>query len=94
MLAFTQRGRLPLQIGEGRSHDGVAQRRTDEKKSTGFSRIETRSSLHTSWARENWPEVRTNLDREAAAHGVHKEILKIVPDSNGRPVFEIFNILE
>ncbi len=39
---------------------------------------------------ENTPEVRPRLDRAAAERGLHRELIKIVPDSNGRPVFEIF----
>jgi hypothetical protein len=43
---------------------------------------------------ENFPEVRPNLDRAAAEHGLHRELVKIVPDSNGRPVFEIFRFVK
>jgi 4-amino-4-deoxy-L-arabinose transferase-like glycosyltransferase len=43
---------------------------------------------------ENSPEVRPRLDRAAADHGLHRELIKIVPDSNGRPVFEIFRFVK
>jgi hypothetical protein len=43
---------------------------------------------------ENFPEVRPNLDRAAADRGLHRELVKIVPDSNGRPVFEIFRFVK
>jgi len=43
---------------------------------------------------ENFPEVRPRLDRAAADRGLHREVVKIVPDSNGRPVFEIFRFVK
>jgi hypothetical protein len=43
---------------------------------------------------ENSPEVRPRLDRAAAQRGLHRELIKIVPDSNGRPVFEIFRFVK
>jgi hypothetical protein len=43
---------------------------------------------------ENSPEIRPNLDRAAAERGLHRELIKIVPDSNGRPIFEIFRFVK
>jgi hypothetical protein len=43
---------------------------------------------------ENFPQVRPNLNRAAADRGLHRELVKIVPDSNGRPVFEIFRFVK
>jgi 4-amino-4-deoxy-L-arabinose transferase-like glycosyltransferase len=43
---------------------------------------------------ENTPEVRPRLDRAAAERGLRRELIKIVPDSNGRPVFEIFRFVK
>jgi hypothetical protein len=43
---------------------------------------------------ENTPEVRPRLDRAAADRGLHRELVKTVPDSNGRPVFEIFRFVK
>jgi Dolichyl-phosphate-mannose-protein mannosyltransferase len=93
MLAFTERGRLPLRIGEGALK--TASPNEDERKEIDwvFSNQDAIFVTHVV-GRENWPEVRTNLDREAAAHGVRKEIVKIVPDSNGRPVFEVFKFIQ
>jgi hypothetical protein len=93
MLAFTQHGRLHLQTAE-------APFKTDSPNQDQRREIEWIFSIHDAVfvdhvvGMENWPEVRPNLDREAAAHGLRKEILRIVSDSNQRPVFEIFKYSE
>ena len=40
--------------------------------------------------REEFHGVGANLDRFAAGAGYRRELLNTVPDSNGRPVFEVF----
>jgi dolichyl-phosphate-mannose-protein mannosyltransferase len=42
--------------------------------------------------RENFVGVRKRFDETAAAGGCHEDALRTVPDSNGRPVFEVFKI--
>jgi hypothetical protein len=42
--------------------------------------------------RENFEGVRKRFDRSARADGCHEDSLRTVPDSNGRPVFEVFKI--
>jgi hypothetical protein len=39
---------------------------------------------------EETPVVRGNMDKAAAHAGLHRVILKTIPDSNGRPSYEIF----
>jgi 4-amino-4-deoxy-L-arabinose transferase-like glycosyltransferase len=42
--------------------------------------------------RENFDGVRKRFDRSANAAGCHEDSLQTIPDSNGRPVFEVFKI--
>ena len=42
--------------------------------------------------RENFTGVRKRFDQAASAAGCHEESLETIPDSNGRPVFEVFKI--
>ncbi len=42
--------------------------------------------------RENFAGVRKRFDEAAAAAGCREDSLQVVPDSNGRPVFEVFKI--
>jgi hypothetical protein len=42
--------------------------------------------------RENFTGVRQRFDQAAAAAGCHEASLQTIPDSNGRPVFEIFRL--
>jgi 4-amino-4-deoxy-L-arabinose transferase-like glycosyltransferase len=43
--------------------------------------------------RQNFPEVRHRFDQAAEAAGCRQESLRTIPDSNGRPVFEIFHLV-
>jgi 4-amino-4-deoxy-L-arabinose transferase-like glycosyltransferase len=42
--------------------------------------------------RENFAGVRKRFDQAAGAAGCHEDPVRTVPDSNGRPVFELFRI--
>jgi hypothetical protein len=42
--------------------------------------------------RENFAGVRQRFDQAAAAAGCHEDPVETIPDSNGRPVFEIFKV--
>ncbi len=42
--------------------------------------------------RENFTGVHRRFDQAAAAAGCHEEQFRTVPDSNGRPVFEVFRL--
>jgi hypothetical protein len=44
-------------------------------------------------ARTVFPEIAQRLNRAVLAAGLHKELLRTIPDSNGRPVFEIFRLV-
>jgi hypothetical protein len=42
--------------------------------------------------RVNFAGVRQRFDLAASAAGCREEALRTIPDSNGRPVFEVFRI--
>ncbi len=42
--------------------------------------------------RENFTGVRKRFDQAASAAGCHEDSLRTIPDSNGRPVFEVFRL--
>lgn len=44
---------------------------------------------HTA-AREMFHGTRSRLENAGLAHGLHKRVIEIIPDSNGRPVFELW----
>jgi 4-amino-4-deoxy-L-arabinose transferase-like glycosyltransferase len=44
-------------------------------------------------ARTVFPEIAQRLNQAILAAGLHKELLRTVSDSNGRPVFEIFRLV-
>jgi hypothetical protein len=93
MLAFLHQGRLTLRIGDPpfmTDSPGEQDRKTiDWLLFTGNPVFVTHVP-----GLENFPEVRPNLARAAAERGLRKEPIKIVPDSNGRPVFEIFRFVK
>ncbi len=93
MLAFTQHGRLHLEIREEPFKTDSPNQ--DQRKEIDWI-LSNRDAVFVNHVvgMENMPEIRPNLDREAEAHGLRKEILKIVSDSNARPVFEIFKYSE
>jgi hypothetical protein len=41
------------------------------------------------WEHEVFPKVGARLDRAAGSFGYRREVVGAVPDSNGRPMFEI-----
>jgi hypothetical protein len=42
--------------------------------------------------RENFPGVHHRFEQAAAAAGCHEDDIRTIPDSNGRPVFEVFQL--
>ena len=40
-----------------------------------------------------FPEIAQRLNQAVLAAGLRKELLRTIPDSNGRPVFEIFRLV-
>ena len=93
MLAFSHRGRLALRTGDPPFlTDSPSQ---DERKSIDWTLSDREAILVTHvLGFENWTGVRPRLDRAAADRGLRRETIKIVPDSNGRPVFEIFRFIK
>lgn len=93
MLAFLHQGRLTLRVGDPPfMTDSPSE---NERKSIDWL-LSDRDAIFVTHVpgRENSPEVRPNLDRAAADRGLRKDPIKIVPDSNGRPVFEIFRFVK
>lgn len=89
LLAFSQQGRLNLHMADGPFQ---ADSPTGDQLREIDWIFEQPGALFVDHlpGYENTPAVRTNLERAAAARGLHKENQRIVSDSNGRPVFEIF----
>lgn len=92
VLAFAERGRLAL-------HSAESPFRTETPTADNLKEIDWILAqpgavfVNHVPGFENWPEVRRNLDRMLAQRALRKEILTIVPDSNARPVFEIFRVV-
>ena len=90
-LDVLHNGRLHMTSG----HDPfMAATPSDRDKGTAARMFADRSGLfvaHTA-KRENFEGVRQRFDQATAAAGCRENSLRTVPDSNGRPVFEIFKL--
>jgi hypothetical protein len=92
VLAFLHGGRIPQK-------NGIPPFMTDspseqDRKSIDWLLTDDPIFVTHVPGQENFPEVRPNLDRAATDRGLRRELIKIVPDSNGRPVFEIFRFVK
>jgi hypothetical protein len=92
-LAFLHQGHLQLRSGGGPFQTDSPT--SDERASMDWLLSDPQSIFVTHVAgRETWPDVRPRLNRVVAERGIRKEMIKIIPDSNGRPVFELFRLLK
>jgi 4-amino-4-deoxy-L-arabinose transferase-like glycosyltransferase len=90
VLAFLHQGHLDLRVGsEPLMTDAPS---VPQQRELG-AMIINRSAVfvgHTA-GEEIFPQVNERLDRAAASLGYRKDVLRTIPDSNGRPRFEIFS---
>jgi hypothetical protein len=90
-LNFLHNGRLRMISG----HDPfMSEIPSDWDKGAAQRMFADRGGLviaHTA-KRENFAGVRKRFDESLSAAGCHEDPLKTIPDSNGRPVFELFRI--
>lgn len=88
-LAFLHQGKLSLISGDPPFFNDPPS--PQEQKS-----IDWMLSMENAWfvtrapGEENTPVVRINMDKAAARAGLHRVILSTIPDSNGRPSYEVF----
>jgi Dolichyl-phosphate-mannose-protein mannosyltransferase len=93
VLSFLHRGRLTLRLGDP---PFMTDSPSDGDRNTIEWLLSDPTSLFVTHVPglENWTQVRQNLDHAAADRGLHRELVKVIPDSNGRPVFEIFRFVK
>jgi 4-amino-4-deoxy-L-arabinose transferase-like glycosyltransferase len=89
LLAFSQKGHLDLHMADGSFQTDPPTQDQLREIDWIFAQPGALFVDHLP-GYENYPTVRPNLERAAAARGFHKEKQRIISDSNGRPVFEIF----
>ena len=92
-LAFLHQGRVTLRIGDP---PFMTDSPSENERKTIDWLLSYPGAIFVTHVpgRENFPAVRPHLDRAAADRGLRKEPIKIVPDSNGRPVFEVFRFVK
>jgi hypothetical protein len=88
-LAFLQQGRLTTQNGDGPFLTGSPSAAQQNEIEWMFG-LQDAVFVTRVAGQELEPKVRPNMDRAAAAAGLHRQVIKLIPDSNGRPIFEIF----
>ena len=90
-LAMFHQGKLPLTVGDPPFN-------TDRPNPDDLREIEFMMNDRQGMFVAHLPIAEVNrgvgarFDKQAAAHGLKKQILRTVYDSNGRPVFEIFRL--
>jgi len=88
-LAFLHKGGLDLVNGSPPfSNDSPS---PEDQKSIDWMFSNENAFLVTRVpGQENYPAIRARMDQAGAAAGLHRRIIKVIPDSNGRPNYEIF----
>lgn len=91
VLALTHQGRIDARVGDPPFMTDTPSR--DEQKDIEYM-LHDRDALFVGHVagREVMVGVRKRLEEAAARAGLRKEILRTIPDSNGREVFEIFRL--
>jgi hypothetical protein len=86
-LLLLHRGRLPLEFaGDRFLSAGVSK----EQKNWDLGRVEHGLWVGHAAAYEEFRGATDRIVKSAESAGFRKELLKVIPDRNGRPVFEIF----
>jgi 4-amino-4-deoxy-L-arabinose transferase-like glycosyltransferase len=91
-LRVLDRGLLPLKVGDDALRNP---RLDDEDRQRILERLPDTASLFVGHvtSREEWAGSGARLASTAAAAGYRKVLLDTVPDSHGRPVFEVFRFV-
>jgi 4-amino-4-deoxy-L-arabinose transferase-like glycosyltransferase len=91
-LRVLDRGLLPLRVGDDVLHNPQLD---DEDRKRILERLPDTASLFVGHvpSREEWAGSGARLMNTAAASGYRKVLLDTVPDSHGRPVFEVFRFV-
>jgi hypothetical protein len=91
-LRVLDRGLLPLRVGDDALRNP---RLDDEDRKQILERLPDTASLFVGHviSREEWAGSGARLTSTAAAAGYRKVLLETVPDSHGRPVFEVFRFV-
>jgi hypothetical protein len=84
-------GHLPMQSGEEYFTAGVPAEESREAIKKIMANSDPLFITHTE-KRENFEGVHKRFDEAAAAVGCHETSVQTIPDSNGRPVFQVFKI--
>ena len=92
-LALFHQGRLPLWTADGLFQTATP---TEDDQAAIKAMLTDPEAIFIGHvpSRDEFTAVRKNLDRAAAALGRRKQMLRIIPDSNGRPVFEVFRFVQ
>jgi hypothetical protein len=88
-LVYLEQGRVPLHYSPGllaAERPSAAQARSIDGM---FADPRGLFVTHVA-AREMFHGTRARLENFAAALGLHKRVIEVIPDSNGRPVFELW----
>ena len=92
-LALMHRGRIEVRVGDPAFMTDTPS--PQDQKEIAYI-LNDRDALFVGHveSREVEPGVRKRLAEAAERAGLHKEVLQTIFDSNGRPVFEIFRVVE
>jgi len=91
-LRLMSRGKLPLQVGT----DPILMPELDEHAREYLARtIAGPSNIFINHTKdfEFFPGVNDKLLKYAANAGFHRQVIAVIPDSNGRPVYEVYRFV-
>jgi len=89
-LVFLHRGQLPLEFA---SDQFLSASLPEVEKNWDRGRLEHGLWVGHTAACEEFPGANDRIVKAASSAGFRKELIKVIPDRNGRPVFEIFRFV-